>query len=623
MNVKEQFNGHIDQSHFDKWCLQFDEDELSYILKLVSNFEYFGYNRLKAELIKLYDLISNEVDDINKVLFVPVGYAVKSGAVISYFFRKENQFPENQFIPYSEISKIETSKFEAIVFLDDYLGTGHQSINIWDNLKTIRGLNSNKEIKFIFATVVGFTKGIEKVNAETDFLVKTSFTVKIEDLPFHPDSSIFISDSERKKAKTIASKYGNLLYPKHPLGYYENSGLVGFFYSTPNNTLPIFWSTKKNWIPLISRGDDYRDPKYLVGPNIGVPENKTFKGFERTYKDDFLIDDFDLDANITAKLLQELKETKVLLLLIPIVKKLKLSEQFINSWLKIINELKTAVHEKEDQSSAIFIGSKDKLDNLEFYLLSSESTIEDYLDIKTFAEQTNGYGDSLAIDNKGNLKGAFSFNPNENKSIPFIPQQLIPAVNFSKENEGLLTLFEGDNKVSIIWNGQRIITHRKSNWRISPSDFENLIEYLSQEHKIGNNILEKLLTVAVEMAYIGEGGLITIGDHDEILTNSAPLINKKISLGISNVLKLGISQLINIFSQDGASIISNKGQVIQHMTTLRPPSDIDLKLEVGKGTKHQTAHIMSHITNSIVIAISVDSNFTIYSKGQKILRMNG
>ena len=167
MNVTELFNGHIDQAHFDKWCSQFSEEELPYILKLVANFQYFGYNRLKTELIRLYDLISDEISDINNILFVPVGYAVKSGAVISYFFRKENEFPENQFIPYSELSKTDISRYEAIVFLDDYLGTGHQSINIWKNLSVLKS-NSKDDIKFIFATVVGFTDGIEKVEQMGD-----------------------------------------------------------------------------------------------------------------------------------------------------------------------------------------------------------------------------------------------------------------------------------------------------------------------------------------------------------------------------------------------------------------------------------------------------------------------
>ena len=59
------------------------------------------------------------------------------------------------------------------------------------------------------------------------------------------------------------------------------------------------------------------------------------------------------------------------------------------------------------------------------------------------------------------------------------------------------------------------------------------------------------------------------------------------------------------------------------MATLRPPNDVEIELETGKGTKHQTAQIISFITNSVAIAISVDSNFTIYSKGQKVYRMNG
>ena len=36
----------------------------------------------------------------------------------------------------------------------------------------------------------------------------------------------------------------------HAFGYHAGESMVGFFYNTQSNTLPIFWSVHKGWIPL-------------------------------------------------------------------------------------------------------------------------------------------------------------------------------------------------------------------------------------------------------------------------------------------------------------------------------------------------------------------------------------
>lgn len=60
---------------------------------------------------------------------------------------------------------------------------------------------------------------------------------------------------------SICQKYGEKLYPKHPLGYDDSQLLIAFEYNTPNNTLPIIWSSTNNessnietiWHPIFER----------------------------------------------------------------------------------------------------------------------------------------------------------------------------------------------------------------------------------------------------------------------------------------------------------------------------------------------------------------------------------
>jgi len=57
------------------------------------------------------------------------------------------------------------------------------------------------------------------------------------------------------------------------------SGLIGFFYNIPNNTLPIFWSDKYGWFPLFKR---YESKKLIKNAQLPVSyNNDIIKSYER------------------------------------------------------------------------------------------------------------------------------------------------------------------------------------------------------------------------------------------------------------------------------------------------------------------------------------------------------
>ncbi len=621
MDINKIFDGDLSEKDYKKWINQFEDDEQKYINKLIENFNYFSLRRLQVNLKQLYEKILKEIHSVNNTIFVPVGYVVKSGSVVAYFFKKINKLRENHFLPYSELNEKSLKNVTNLVFIDDFIGSGQQCLNVHQNL--IEKLNQiGIKPKLIYATIVGYNEGIKLIQNNTSFIPISQNIYSIEDLPFHNNSTFFDNEEERNRAKEIVKKYGKNLYPKYPLGYKGNSSLLGFFYSTPNNTLPIFWSSQNNWIPLLTRGDDYRDPEFLVGPEINIPENLTFKGFEETFIDDNFLDNFNVDANILLKLTQELNNTQLLLIIVPVFKELELNVSFVTDLIKILNSLKSAVHEQQPVSSAIFISKPENFVDLNFYLKINDTRISDTKSIEELANQTTGFDDCIAIDTNGKVYGNFSYDTN-GELLNFIPRKLQSATKFTAQKKGLLVLFEGDNKINMLWKGQRLISHRKSSWYLTPSNFGKLISILSTRHAINREVIERIITIAIEMTHIGEGGLITIGDSTEICKISTLKPNSKTEIGISNILELKQSQAINLISQDGASIIDSNGNIIQYMSTLRPPTDIKVKLENGKGTKHQTAQIVSAMANTIAIAISVDSNFTIYSRGEKIYRMNG
>ena len=59
--------------------------------------------------------------------------------------------------------------------------------------------------------------------------------------------------NHQEAARKLALHYGSRAWPPDPLGYNNDAYAFGFFYNTPDNTLPIFWSDTPGWKPIMKR----------------------------------------------------------------------------------------------------------------------------------------------------------------------------------------------------------------------------------------------------------------------------------------------------------------------------------------------------------------------------------
>lgn len=73
---------------------------------------------------------------------------------------------------------------------------------------------------------------------------------------FSDKSTVFQKFPEIKSCCLQMCKYyGELLSPANELGFDDSQLLIGFYYTIPNNTLPIFWSSNNGWTPIFKRFD--------------------------------------------------------------------------------------------------------------------------------------------------------------------------------------------------------------------------------------------------------------------------------------------------------------------------------------------------------------------------------
>lgn len=292
----------VDNVDIDKWLdnftiTNFDTDvdkQRLHALYLLSCFMYFGNREIREMLKSVFrdkvkhpliksirksngnsnnsQLINSQyVNSLKKVRFIGVGNPAESGTHLLYYFRQENNLPSKLFINQSEIFNftnnengvvgvtIQDMSINRYVFLDDLSGTGTQVIKrTAETIKTIKAQNSEAVIQYValFAT----KEAINKIKEKVDFNdVACIFELNDTFKCFSTDSRCFPTTVNPSIDKSYLEKmsrtYGKKISRNHAdaLGYNDSQLLLGFTHNTPNNTLPIFWSVRKQWQPIFKR----------------------------------------------------------------------------------------------------------------------------------------------------------------------------------------------------------------------------------------------------------------------------------------------------------------------------------------------------------------------------------
>lgn len=615
--VLENFDGAITIEQFNQWLEQFLPEEKPFIEKIVSAFRYYSVNKIYKLLESLHEQILTILNlPLDKIWFVPVGYVAKSGSAIAYFYRKQNKIPDDRFLPYSALTDTIIPYGDAIVFLDDFIGSGDQAIQVWNNIPKF--LPSSRNI--VFSTIIGLHEGIQNVTAKTGFIVIVNDQIEGDDPPL---SSIFPNDDDRQKALAILLKYGERLFPKNPLGYKDSKALIGFFYSTPNNTFPIFWSSEDGWKPLLPRGEIFRDPTHLISsPNI--PREIVSESISKPLIETTELERYNIPPEISFAIISEFKFVPILLVLAPIISELKITPDFFSKLINLVHRLINAQFEQKPViTSVLVIPSTYNYLQLGDNYLQTNINLDNQDKIEYITKLVDGFSGAMVVTAKGSVIGNISFKSSNGAIDSYLPQRYHEVAKASKKSQGLLFLFSGNGKVDVFYKGERILIRRQASWHLHPTDIQVGNESLSKKHEIQSGVLDDILRICLKMSDEGNGALITIGDSFKVLEFSEPL-----SVDYFNIMPIQISDsndqiVISLMSQDGATIVDNDGVIVQCMTTLRPPAGAKGVLEVGTGTKHSTAAKISGISNALSIAVSQSGRITVYSEGEIIYKIMG
>lgn len=300
----------ISLDHAIKWVMQFDAEHYPLAVRILNNIDILDSYSIRSALeiahTKLIRKISEKGSPMERynTLFAAIGNTAKSGSLIAYHYRTTVGLSEKDFVSNDDEDKLDLSKIENIVLVDDVIGSGktiaHEVKRVAEEVYSL-----TKSRNLFVLTVAGYEEGIKHIIEETGATVVTALEYSSKDTVANLDG-VFYKDmpvSERNATLEIIKKY-NRVVSTSSLGFSQLGGLLAFDHNTPNTTLPVIWSNSKGWLPLFPRATSIPGVAKIL-KSANEERKNIVKSDEITLFVEGKVDEIFLDYLISNKSLQE------------------------------------------------------------------------------------------------------------------------------------------------------------------------------------------------------------------------------------------------------------------------------------------------------------------------------
>jgi len=261
----ENFNGEFSDESTEKEIaldllrhfLYYSEDEIRHLCKTALSM--LKYEKLREDPQRYLGdkprlLLSTYLQGC---IYSYIGYLSESSSHLLYPLRQECGIMLSQIV---EPGRLSTKKVKeclsencALVFLDDFCGTGQTGLKFWKSCAQKIQKNHPKN-KIYYLALVAMEMGISRISDHTKFKMISPVILNEEYRVFSDLSRVFPDRKKREIAKRVCGGYSDRLEGKdYKYGFGNSQVLVGFHHNIPDNTLPIFWSNSHGWEPLFRR----------------------------------------------------------------------------------------------------------------------------------------------------------------------------------------------------------------------------------------------------------------------------------------------------------------------------------------------------------------------------------
>lgn len=246
--LKKEFDNKI-----DKWINQFNKNEKPLLIELLNKYTYYSEETIKQKVEELHNnFLKIHGEDISNVTFakIPKEYGTANSDLFfcNYWLINEiKDFCTNniitEFLEYDSIP-------EVLAIVDDFVGSGDTVI---ESLKKMFIITPELQNSTIYILTVHITQVGKKAIIDFGSKLGINITVvylDITDKTFK-NNIVFPENELVHKKNAYVELCNNKGVGKNIVfGYKDVESLVSFQYSTPNNTLGIFWHNSDSYLSL-------------------------------------------------------------------------------------------------------------------------------------------------------------------------------------------------------------------------------------------------------------------------------------------------------------------------------------------------------------------------------------
>jgi hypothetical protein len=259
----------ITEDRVRAWLCRFGSNENQRLMfKILQGITFYTRDSIRSKMREAHGIVVrgliHRIEGRRKRRDIVVSYLDKigkSGAQYAKLYAEENEIYYENVVERGKLSRAikETAELQALVFVDDFVGTGNSACEYFKKLSEECGEDLRSSgVRIFFICVCGFESAIaaiDKVLEEIHLPVKVHICDPLDDSAkcFSETSHILPEPSIRAKARELASSFGMRLQKRWPLGFGDCQAAVVFEDSCPNNSLPVLWDRSLSWTPLFER----------------------------------------------------------------------------------------------------------------------------------------------------------------------------------------------------------------------------------------------------------------------------------------------------------------------------------------------------------------------------------
>lgn len=246
----ERFGDHEDMSvgRVLKWVCQFADEHLPLALRLLERIRYYNTLNVRTLSRQLVEIVGEELPAAQypSIAIVPAGGPGSGAMVMSRVFREAIVGRHRyQLVDMLKLAQANPGKYSAVVFVDDFSGTGNTLQRWWATVEPIvRPLDAEVVVALLVLNYRARQK-VQSISSRVLCIDELDHAADVFDnacAHFAEDQGSLLEYAKRTRCSPIYKR-----------GYGDCGLILSFRHGCPNNSIPTLWHESEDWKSLFMR----------------------------------------------------------------------------------------------------------------------------------------------------------------------------------------------------------------------------------------------------------------------------------------------------------------------------------------------------------------------------------